>query len=77
MRRFVDSDGRAWDVVIGRESWGALYALFVPSGGGPDDDAVRQAMLDADSYTDAQILLGKLEEGELAELLDRSTPKER
>jgi hypothetical protein len=43
MRRFTDRDGIRWDVVLGRESWGSLLALFVPAA----DGAVRQAPLQA------------------------------
>lgn len=76
MRRFEDPNGREWDVVVGRESWGALYALFIPTGEAASDDDVRQAPLDAESYTDAQVRLGELSEEQLDHLLERSTSKE-
>jgi hypothetical protein len=72
MRRFVDREGAAWDVVLGRESWGTLLALFVPAGAG----AVRQAPLQASAYDAATQELNELEEAALQELLDRSAPKE-
>lgn len=71
MRRFRDRDGRAWDVVLGRESWGALLALFVPGGAAP----VREAPLPASAYDSAQRLLDELSEAELQQLLDDSQLK--
>ena len=72
MRRFSDRAGRAWDVVVGRESWGALLALFVPTGGG----TVRQAMLTAAGYNEAHQELEAMGDAELQALLDRSVEKE-
>lgn len=72
MRRFTDATGRDWEVVAGRESWGALFAIFVPVG---RDDAVRQTPLSASSYEDANRELGGLEESDLRDLLRRSEPK--
>ncbi|MGH7552144.1 MAG: hypothetical protein ACREMQ_03855 [Longimicrobiales bacterium] len=72
MRAFVDQKGIRWDVVLGRESWGALYALFVPSTAGP----VRQTLLAAEDRLDAQRHLDEMDESGLQELLNRSEPKE-
>jgi hypothetical protein len=72
MRRFVDRDGTPWDVVLGRESWGSLLALFVPAGEG----AVRQAPLKASAYDGATQELNELDEAALQALLDGSTLKE-
>jgi hypothetical protein len=72
MRRFVDRDGMAWDVVLGRESWGTLLALFVPAGTG----AVRQAPLQAAAYDAATQELNQLDDAALQALLDGSRPKE-
>jgi hypothetical protein len=72
MRRFSDRAGRAWDVVVGRESWGALLALFVPADGG----TVRQAMLAAAGYTEANQELEAMSDAELQALLDGSVEKE-
>jgi hypothetical protein len=72
MRRFVDREGAAWDVVLGRESWGSLLALFVPAA----DGAVRQAPLAASAYDAATQELNQLDDAALQALLDRSTPKE-
>jgi hypothetical protein len=73
MRRFEDSDGLAWDVVIGRASWGALLALFVPV---DHDDPVRQAPLLASSMEAAADELDRMDSAALAALLVRSTPKD-
>jgi hypothetical protein len=72
MRRFRDRSGRAWDVVIGHESWGALLALFVPVEG----EGVRQTMLHAVGYNEAHQELDALEQAGLQSLLDRSVEKE-
>ena len=73
MRKFTDRDGGAWDVVLGRESWGALLALFVTT-----DDArpVRQAPLSAVAYDAATTELDTLDNAALQALLDKSTVKE-
>ena len=71
MRRFTDRDGLPWDVVLGRESWGALLALFVPSGSAP----IRQAPLDAVSYDAAVQQLDALSDEALQRLLDGSHVK--
>lgn len=74
MRRFSDARGQAWDVVVGRESWGNLYALFIPSGRGRSDP-VRQTLLHAAGYDAAQQELTEMDEAALRELFERSTPK--
>jgi hypothetical protein len=51
VRRYTDSRGREWDVVVGRESFGALYALFVPAA--ETRAETRQALLQADSQARA------------------------
>lgn len=73
MRRITDREGVAWDVIVGRESFGALYALFVPAGGNPGD--ARQALLQAESQTDAEMEMAAMSTAELGELLGRSEPK--
>ncbi|HUG38955.1 MAG TPA: hypothetical protein VMM12_00635 [Longimicrobiales bacterium] len=74
MRRYTDRDGRPWDVVIGRESFGALLALFVPAAG--NAGAPRQAMLAAESHVDADAELDGMEPAALDALFERSEPKE-
>lgn len=73
MRRVRDAQGRAWDVVVGRESWGAFVALFVPAG---DHGEVRQARLTARGRTEAETEVDTLDTQELLTLLARSEPKE-
>lgn len=73
MRRFEDRHGRTWDVVVGRESFGSLLALFVPAAGNPEGN--RQALLTAQSQQDAQAELDGLTQDDLDELLERSDPK--
>jgi hypothetical protein len=73
MRRFTDREGSAWDVVLGRESWGALLALFVPV---DDGRSVRQAPLASTAYDAATTELDTLDDAALQALLDRSTLKE-
>lgn len=72
MKRFRDRDGVEWEVVAGRESWGAIVALFVPVADGPE---MRQAPLPADGYGEATTLLDSMSHPALQELLDRSGPK--
>lgn len=74
MRRFTDRAGGTWDVVLGRQSWGALLALFVPVGTG--EGQVRQAPLSAVGYDAATQELNELDDAALQALLDRSRPKE-
>ncbi|MEJ2184312.1 MAG: hypothetical protein P8Z36_00065 [Gemmatimonadota bacterium] len=70
MRRFVDEDGRGWEVIIGRESWGGMVALFVPASG-----EVLQKALTADSHAEAQAMLDGATEDELRALLAQARPK--
>lgn len=70
MRRFVDEDGQGWEVIIGRESWGGMVALFVPASG-----AVLQKALTADSHAEAQAMLDGATEDELRALLAQARPK--
>jgi hypothetical protein len=72
MRRFTDQAGTEWDVVLGRESWGVLLALFVPRDEGP----VRQAVLASSGSDVAAQELNDLDDAALQALLDRSTMKE-
>lgn len=74
MRRYTDREGRRWDVVLGRESFGALLALFVPVAG--NTATPRQTMLGADSRQGAAKELDDLEPAELDALFERSQPKE-
>jgi hypothetical protein len=73
VRRYTDPRGRQWDIVIGRESFGALYALFVPAA---DTRAeTRQSLLHADSQGAALEAVEGMSEDELNDLFERSEPK--
>ena len=74
MLRYTDDDGGVWDVVIGRESFGALLALFVPAAG--NAAGARQTMLGADSRTGADAELDAMSTAELDGLFKRSKPKD-
>ena len=71
MRAFVDRDGSRWDIVLGRESWGALVLLFVPAAPAP----VRQAFFPADGYDIAVVALDELPDDRIQQLLDESQPR--
>ncbi len=73
MRRYTDPRGRTWDVVVGRESFGALYALFVPAA--ETRAETRQTLLQADSQTGAREAVGAMSDDELDDLFERSEPK--
>lgn len=69
MRRFDDAEGREWEAVIGRESWGSFVVIFVPVGGSA---APRQAPLRATGHEEASAELARMEAGELAALLQQA-----
>lgn len=81
MRAFRDEDGHDWDVVAGRESWGAIFAIFIPRSGAPEGPRggekplVRQAPLEAVAYGDANLELERMSDEDLRRLLRRSVPK--
>lgn len=75
MRRWIDEQGQAWDVVAGRESWGVSLALFVPVGAGRREP-IRQALLRAAGYDDAQRELDSLDDAALGALFRSAQPKE-
>lgn len=72
MRRYTGPDGGEWDVVAGRESWGAFFAIFVPR----DEGVVRQAPLNAESTGEANRILADMDDEALEGLLAASVPKE-
>ena len=71
MRRFQDAEGRRWEAVVGRESWGAFFAIFVPAASGE----VRQSQLQAATWSEAERELDAMDDRGLYELLGRSTVK--
>jgi hypothetical protein len=72
MRRFKDAEGREWEVVAGRESWGRLVAILIPVDG---RTAIRQATLLASSYEEADREIEARTDEELRSLLAGSDPK--
>ena len=75
MRRFTDEQGRVWDALVGRESWGTLYALFVPAGPA-DARAVRQALLQGAGFEKAQRELDSMDDAALHALFRAAQPRE-
>ena len=75
MRRFSDEHGDVWDAVVGRESWGTLYALFIPAGPARSRP-VRQALLQSAGYEQAQQELDSMAEAALHELFRAAQPRE-
>jgi hypothetical protein len=73
MFRFTDADGNAWDVVLGRGSWGAHVALFIPVGHAAP---VRQTLLQAGAWDLAQDELETYAPDGFGELLEQSTIKD-
>jgi len=73
MRSFLDGDGRRWDVVAGRESWGGIVAIFLPR---EEGGHILEAPLDAAGYAAANEELDALDEEGLKGLLERARPKE-
>ena len=75
MRRLADDEGRNWDAVVSRESWGTLYALFVPAGPAATQP-VRQALLQSAGYEQAQQELDAMDESALRALFHSAQPRE-
>jgi hypothetical protein len=69
---FSAVDGTEFDVVVGRESWGTVVAMFVPRKG---DAPPRQAVMDTSSPEEALTLLRSMTHQELQDLLDKATSK--
>lgn len=72
MRRFQDESGEVWDAVVGRESWGAVVALFVARTGGA---AARQASIPANGFEEATAWMESCSDDDLRARLDESTLK--
>ena len=70
MRAFVDERGRAWEAVVGKESWGTLVILFSPRQGGE----VRKSVLAAETPFGATAELERLTDDELRQRLAESVP---
>ena len=72
MRRFQDPAGREWEVVVGRESWGTVVAIFVATG---DPEPPREAMMEVSSADEGNRVLLTMSSEELHELLLASKQK--
>lgn len=70
MKSFTDDSGREWDVLVGRESWGAPVLLFSARRGGEN----RTLPLAAETRLDAEQLLEGLSDGDLRDRLKASDP---
>lgn len=72
MIAFSAVDGTEFDVVVGRESWGTVVAMFVPRKGNAPP---RQTVMDTSSPEEALTLLRSMTRQELQDLLDKATSK--
>jgi hypothetical protein len=72
VRVFRDKVGAEWDVMVGRESWGMVVAIFVLREG---PEPPRQALMDVTAADEGNRVLLGMTEKELQAMLDRSVPK--
>lgn len=72
MRVIEDAEGRSWDVIVGRGSWGSLVILF--SLRGPNEN--RTFDLASETVRQAEQELAALSDDDLRELLAGSKPWE-
>jgi len=70
VRSFRDDDGHAWQVTLGKESWGTLVLLFTPEAGGE----ARTSILSAETMFDASAELDALDDASLRARLRDSRP---
>lgn len=70
MREFLDVEGRVWDAVVGKESWGTLVIVLSPRDGGE----ARKSILQAETSFDAERELASMEEEELRDRLAVAQP---
>lgn len=70
MRTIADSQGRDWDVTVGKESYGTLVLIFALRPGGD----IRRAELQALNALEAERELGAMSDAELREELGRAAP---
>ena len=69
MRRFTDREGRLWEAVPGRGSWGMHVVLFVPAG---HEAPIRQAELAASAMDEAIDEIERADDARLQQMLDAS-----
>ncbi len=70
MREFVDADGRVWDAVVGKESWGTLVIIFSPR----DTGVAMKSILRAETSFDAEREVADMTEKELRDRLAVAQP---
>lgn len=70
MRAFDDQDGRRWDAIVGRESYGIQVILFLAQ----DDGEVRKTVMASSTRLEAQLELDALTDAELCARLGDSQP---
>ena len=73
MRLFTDGDGNPWDVVVGRESYGTVVALFLPRKG---SEPPRQALLSVSSPDEGNRILREMAPEDLMALFQSSAERE-
>jgi hypothetical protein len=72
MRSFTDDQGRTWDAVPGRESWGTVVLLLSPRTG----SGARVAPLASETVREAEQELAAMTEEALRARLAESRPWE-
>lgn len=70
LRRIVDGDGEAWDVVRGSESYGMMVALFCRC----SDSRVRKTYLEASTPLGADQEIDDSSDQQLLDWLDEAQP---
>ncbi|CAN5857057.1 hypothetical protein BH23GEM3_BH23GEM3_24800 [soil metagenome] len=70
MRSLKDEQGSAWDVTVGRESWGTFVLLFSRATGGD----VRRSVMASENMLEAQQELDSLAADELRKRLAAAEP---
>lgn len=70
MRSFLDASGDAWQVTIGKESWGTLVLIFSPVRPG----SARTSILQAETMFHATVELEALTDDDLRARLANSRP---
>ena len=72
MKAFRAKDGIEWDVVVGRESWGTVVAMFISRAGNAPP---RQTVLEAISADNALEWVRELSADQLQDLFDKAELK--
>jgi hypothetical protein len=70
MRPFDVENGRAWQAVLGKESWGTLVLLFSPG----DNGEARTSVLSAETMLAASAELDAMTDDDLRDRLRSSRP---